>query len=368
MGILIPIILIVVTSIVIWKSSDGFDVASSYLGRNLSNGVKGATINAISSSMPELLTTVFFLIFLKDAEGFSGGMGTVAGSAVFNAMIIPAFSVLAVYYYGISKTIKISKNVIYRDSFALLISQIALILIIYYEFLSWLGGLILILLYSIYVFYMFYKMPSSISSDYDEEENEGIIQNRVVLFLKLDFYGSIIGNKRLNNNNSIFLLVISLIFIGLSCLLLVKACEMLGKAEYSFLGLNNLKGLDLPISIVAVIIAAAATSVPDTILSIKDARKGNYNDAISNALGSNIFDICFALGLPIFFYTLVKGPIVMLQTTLSDVIELQISLIVLTIVSFIIFYFNRGLKTKHSMYLLCLYISFVAFIFMSAYY
>ena len=61
--------------------------------------------------MPELLTTVFFLIFLKDAEGFSGGMGTVAGSAVFNAMIIPAFSVLAVYYYGISKTIKISKNV-----------------------------------------------------------------------------------------------------------------------------------------------------------------------------------------------------------------------------------------------------------------
>ena len=54
MGILIPIILIVLTSIVIWKSSDGFDVASSYLGRNLSNGVKGATINAISSSMPEL--------------------------------------------------------------------------------------------------------------------------------------------------------------------------------------------------------------------------------------------------------------------------------------------------------------------------
>ena len=60
MGIIIPIILIIITSIIIWKSSDGFDVASSYLGRNLSNGVKGATINAISSSMPELLTTIFF--------------------------------------------------------------------------------------------------------------------------------------------------------------------------------------------------------------------------------------------------------------------------------------------------------------------
>ena len=112
-------------------------------------------------------------------------MGTVAGSAVFNAMIIPAFSVLAVYYYGISKTIKISKNVIYRDSFALLISQVALILIIYYGLLSWLGGLILILLYGIYVFYMLYKMPISSSSNYNESENKEIIQNRLVLFLKL---------------------------------------------------------------------------------------------------------------------------------------------------------------------------------------
>ena len=76
MGILIPLIIIIITSIIIWRSSDGFDKASSYLGRNLSDGVKGATINAISSSMPELLTTIFFLIFLKDAEGFSGGMGT----------------------------------------------------------------------------------------------------------------------------------------------------------------------------------------------------------------------------------------------------------------------------------------------------
>ena len=363
MGILIPIILIVVTSIVIWKSSDGFDVASSYLGRNLSNGVKGATINAISSSMPELLTTVFFLVFLKDAKGFSGGMGTVAGSAVFNSMIIPAFSVLAVYYYGISKTIKISKNVIYRDSFALLISQIALILIIYYGLLSWLGGLILILLYGIYVFYMFYKMPSNSSSDYEESENEGIIQNRLVLFLKLDFYSSIIGNKRLNNKNSMLLLIISLIFIGLSCLLLVKACEMLGQAEYSFLGLNNLKGLDLPISIVAVVIAAAATSVPDTILSIKDAKKGNYNDAISNALGSNIFDICFALGLPILMYTIFYGPIVMDPATIRFSLKILIVLFILTVFTFVIFIYGGNIGIAKAVILLMTYAAFIGYIF-----
>ena len=92
MGILIPIIIIILCCIVIWKASDGFEASSEYLGRNLSEGVRGATINAIASSMPELFTTIFFLIFLKDTEGFSGGIGTTAGSAIFNGMIIPATS------------------------------------------------------------------------------------------------------------------------------------------------------------------------------------------------------------------------------------------------------------------------------------
>ena len=363
MGIIIPIILIIITSIIIWKSSDGFDVASSYLGRNLSNGVKGATINAISSSMPELLTTIFFLIFLKDAEGFSGGIGTVAGSAVFNAMIIPAFSVIAVYYYGISKNIKISKNVVYRDSLALIISQFTLILIIYFELLSWIGGLILVLLYGIYVFYMFFKASSkdSNNNNNDQVTNE-INSSRLVLFLKLDFHGSIIGNKKLNKSNSILLLLISLFFIGLSCLLLVKACELIGLAEYSFLGLHNLNGLDLPISIVAVIIAAAATSVPDTILSIKDAKKGNYNDAISNALGSNIFDICFALGLPILLYTLLYGPIVMNPETLSFSLNILVVLLILTIITFIIFISGKSIGIWKAIILLSMYISFISYV------
>ena len=210
---------------------------------------------------------------------------------------------------------------------------------------------------------MFYKMPSSISSDYYEEENEGIIQNRVVLFLKLDFYGSIIGNKRLNNNNSMLLLVVSLIFIGLSCLLLVKACEMLGQAEYSFMGLVNLQGLVLPISIVAVIIAAAATSVPDTILSIKDARKGNYNDAISNALGSNIFDICFALGLPVLLYTIFYGPIVMDRETLSFSLHVVIVLFILTVFKCLSFIHGETIGIAQSIVLLMIYAAFIGYIF-----
>ena len=361
MGIIIPLFLIILTSIIIWKSSDGFDIASSYLGRNLSNGVKGATINAISSSMPELLTTIFFLIFLKDAEGFSGGIGTVAGSAVFNAMVIPAFSVIVVYYYKIAPSIKVSKNVIYRDSISLLIAQATLILIIYFEMLNWVGGIILVLLYSFYVFYMFLKMEKSPPSTFKQEKTISS-ESRFVLFLKLDFFGAIIGNKRLNISNSIILLIISLFFIGASCLILVKACELIGKEKYSFLGFHNLKGLNLPISIIALVIAAAATSVPDTILSVKDAKKGNYNDAISNALGSNIFDICFALGLPILMFTSFYGPIVMDPVTLSFSLNILMVLFLLTLITFIIFIYGESIGIGKAIFLLLMYVSFIIYI------
>ena len=98
MGILIPLIFIVICCIIIWKASNGFEVSSEYLGRNLSDGVRGATINAIASSMPELFTTIFFLIYLKDTDGFSGGIGTTAGSAIFNGMIIPALVIFVVLF------------------------------------------------------------------------------------------------------------------------------------------------------------------------------------------------------------------------------------------------------------------------------
>ena len=65
MGIILPLLLVLLSSLIIWRASDAFETASDYLGRNLSDGVKGATINAIASSMPELFTSIFFLfVFL----------------------------------------------------------------------------------------------------------------------------------------------------------------------------------------------------------------------------------------------------------------------------------------------------------------
>ena len=73
--------------------------------------------------------------------------------------------------------------------------------------------------------------------------------------------------------------------IGSACVLLINACETIAQ------------GMGIAPYFIAVILASAATSLPDTILSYKDAIKGDYDDAIANALGSNIFDVCFAMSI-----------------------------------------------------------------------
>jgi len=159
----------------------------------------------------------------------------------------------------------------------------------------------------------------------------------------------------LSTSNSWQLLIVSTIFIAVGTYFLVEAAELfaskIGIASY----------------FVAVIIIAAASSVPDTILSIKDARNGNYDDAVSNALGSNIFDICTALGLPLFLYTIIYGPITIPIDVVSHIIELRLLLLFLTIAAFIIFYFGNGLGKKKAYTLLAMYTFFTIFIIARAY-
>ena len=155
MGILICLVIIFITCLVIWKASDGFEASSEYLGRNLSDGVRGATINAIASSMPELFTTMFFLLWLQDTENFSGGIGTTTGSAIFNGMIIPALVILVVISTGVARSIEVSKKVILRDGISLILAEFILIFVISGDSLNWWHGLILIGSYAAYIIFIF---------------------------------------------------------------------------------------------------------------------------------------------------------------------------------------------------------------------
>ena len=171
MAIFISVLLIGVCCIIIWRASDGFEAASEYLGRNLSDGVRGATINAIGSSMPELFTTLFFLFVLQDRDGFAGGIGTTAGSAIFNGMIIPAVVILVVVFKGMATSVNVSRKVLMRDGIALLLCELILIFLIGGDELTWVHGVILMAMYAVYAIYMLKTMTKGEGGDDDDDED-----------------------------------------------------------------------------------------------------------------------------------------------------------------------------------------------------
>ena len=366
MGIFIPLIFITLSCIIIWRASDGFELASNYLGRNLNDGVRGATINAIGSSIPELLTTIFFLLYLKDTEGFSGGIGTTAGSAIFNGMIIPALVIFYVLGKKMTDKIEVSKKVILRDGLSLIIAEAILIILLSGQTLFWWHGLILIFTYVLYASYMLMSMSKNKTDDDDDDDHEFEVSNsktnKILSILTINLEDLIIGDNKLKTSNSWVLLIVSTVVIGIACLLLVAACELIGSDVYSLPFIGELKGLNIPVMFVAVILASAATSVPDTILSIKDAKNGDYNDAIANALGSNIFDICFALGFPLFMYTIFYGPINLSPDIAGFSTELRIMLFVLTVIAFLVYFVGNYMTKLKAFMLITMYVFFTFYI------
>ncbi|MBV6639219.1 MAG: hypothetical protein KI791_00815 [Cyclobacteriaceae bacterium] len=371
MGILIPLILITICCIVIWRAGDGFMTASEYIGRNLSDGVRGATINAVASSMPEVFTSLFFLFIMKDAEGFSGGIGTTAGSAIFNSMVIPAVSVLAVIGIGLTKSVKVSQKVMLRDGLSLLIAEMIFIILISGSELDWYHGFLLMIVYVAYIIYMFWSMDKkdreellheSHVSEEDFAEVGGKQKPFFLGLITLDLERIFIGKNKINNVNAWFLLVSATISIAMVCYLLVLACEWIGEETYTVPFLGTFHGLGIPVMFVALILASAASSFPDTIISIKDAQKGQYDDAISNALGSNIFDICFALGFPLMIFTLIYGPIHMPPEMVDMSSELRFLLWLLTVLVLLIFIIGTKIGKSKAFLLLGLYFLFVLYV------
>ncbi|PHQ35531.1 sodium:calcium antiporter [Rhodopirellula bahusiensis] len=403
MGIVIPLVLILLTCLVIWRACDGFEIASEYIGRNLSDGVRGGTINAISSSIPELFTTLIALFVLSDRDGFSIGIGTTAGSALFNGMIIPAVCILSVVGFvvlGVRVTsVNVSTRVLLRDGISLILCEFILILLINGEQLHWWQGLILMLMYVAYLAFMLTTMkPSELSANVDDSNDEDTDQdedNTPRGVLATIFYwvsgGPLLDLERWfvkdhhreqmkqETWNGWGLLLTSTGVIGIACWALVLACEWLGSGpantenpSYQLFG-QTFEGLGMPAMFVAVIFASMATSVPDTVMSIRDARDGDYDDAVANALGSNIFDICFALGFPLFLFTLIHGPIAMEPEIAAQSGELRLFLFILTIIGFLIYYIGkRGVAADGTKYvemkrgkafaLLTMYVLFVSYI------
>lgn len=324
MTITVNLLVIMFTSGIIYYFGNIFADASSNLGDYfyLPKSVKGATFDAIAGSMPELMVALFSVLIFKK---FELGIGTIAGSALFNLLIIPAVCVLVA-----PSTFKVSKEIINRDGLFYNFSVFALLAALMYS-KTW-GLLIPIIFLGLYGIYLKIIIKDS------RVHKENIKENKKL--------------EKSKNNNEISLS--KELGIGFGTMIVI------GFATY-FLAEHSIElaySLGVAPIIVGFTIAAAATSIPDTVISIANAKKGNIDDAASNVFGSNIFDILVGLSIPLLIVIWISGPV----EIVFDQIEIILGLLCATIVVLFFLAEDRTLNVKQSWYMLGIYLMFIVYV------
>jgi cation:H+ antiporter len=169
--------------------------------------------------------------------------------------------------------------------------------------------------------------------------------------MTLDITRLILHQQKISRATAWGLLTISTLIMTFGTWLLVYATDHFGETT------------GIPLVFVAVVLSAAATSVPDTIISVKDARKGNYDDAVSNALGSNIFDIAFALGAPVMLFNLVyQDQMTLDRSVLKFTQEVWGFLLIATFFSLTIMLTGKHFTRIKAFLLLGIYLFFLLFV------
>ena len=101
------------------------------------------------------------------------------------------------------------------------------------------------------------------------------------------------------------------------------------------------------------------TSLPEMVMTVTSAKKGEFDIAIGNIIGTNIFNICIVLGLPVIIY----GNVLLTGFGIIDIIMVFLS-------SALLFFFARSEKTidkKEAIIMLALFALYYFFLLVEGY-
>jgi cation:H+ antiporter len=256
-SLVLPGVLVVVSTVAIFVGSEWLEEASAKLAAHydLPPVVQGGIVAAAGSSFPEFASVVFAAL----AGSFDLGVGAIVGSAVFNVLVIPAFSVLlSPGSIDSTRTLVHKETLFYMLAVVILFLTFALALI-YNPVDGSLAGeltrpLVLVPLAS-YGLYLFLQWQDSVDRGSTVETGTASLRRQWALLL--------LG----------LLVILGAVFV------LVEAVLDLGET----FGVSDF--------LWGATVVAAATSLPDAIVSVQAAGKKRDVTSISNVLGSNTFDL-----------------------------------------------------------------------------
>lgn len=312
---LINFIILIIGFIVLVKGADLFVDAASSLAENfhISKMLIALTIVAFGTSAPE------FAVSIKSMLSGSGDivLGNVIGSNILNILLILGISScihsLNVKNATVKKelpiTILISTLLIVLISDRLLANSTS-------NALTRADGIIILLFFLVFIYYLLTVMRKKVEEK-EEKPKFGIVKS--ILFT--------IG--------------------GIICLILgsnavVDAASFIAKE----LGVSE--------RMISLTIIAFGTSLPELVTSVIATKKGEYDIAIGNVVGSNIFNISIVLGVPLIIFG-----------TISSITFNYIDLFVLFLSSFLLFIFSlkdHKIDRKEGIVFLLIFIIYYSFV------
>jgi cation:H+ antiporter len=262
-------VVLAVSTALTWKGSVALEQSAGRLATRyrLPAIVQGSLVVAVGSSFPELTTAIAASALHGE---FELGMATIVGSAIFNILVIPGISALV----GGKLTIDIM--LVYRDAQFYLTSIAVLLLafsfaLIYEpvagtplagEMTRWIALIPL----ALYGLYLFLQQQEAHTSRGREPKHERLMKP---------------PSGSASKDWLLLTLGLALVVAGVEGLL--RTAIWLGNT------------LGTPSFIWGATVVAAATSVPDALISVRSAKRGEGDISIGNVLGSNIFDLLVAI-------------------------------------------------------------------------
>lgn len=296
---MIHIFILIIGFFMLVKGADIFVDAASSLAKNfhLSPMFIALTIVAFGTSAPE------FAVSISAMLSHSGEMviGNVIGSNILNILLILGIS-------GCVHSLNVKNTTVKKElPITILISTLFLILMSDVWFansninsLTRSDGMVILLFFTIFLYYLF----SIMRNKKDENSSEPAKYN-----IPLSFFFT---------------------FLGIVCLVLGSKAVVSSASEIaSILGVSE--------RIIALTIVALGTSLPELVTSVIATKKGEYDIAIGNVVGSNIFNIGIVIGLPLTIF----GSISSISFPAIDLFMMLLSTVLLFLFSFKTHKINR---------------------------
>lgn len=262
MDMVLQIVLLVVGFIILIKGADWLiDGASSTASHfKVSKMLIGLTIIAFGTGAPELAVSISSLI-----NGTTDMLlGNVIGSNIINILLLIGIA-------AVIRPIRVKKDTVAKElPLLLLISTVIIVLFLDtllvsadVNTISRADGIICLLCFSIFIFYIISMARKNRTAKTEVEKPK-------------------------------FKLGISLLLI------LVGLAGVVGGSELVVSSASTIaSSIGISDRIIALTIVAFGTSLPELITTIKAAKRGENELLVGNIIGSNIFNICIVLGLPV---------------------------------------------------------------------